>query len=183
MSSLLLCRSSDRDSGWPAGQCKADHSLGQATPCSQSRIERDRDLRRQGAAQVEAVLWVIRGCPLGTVQDRCEWHACGAASDDDPRTPWRRWLRLDRRVRPVLGQGQPRQGATSRPRQSTHRGQGALHGGAAPGWRTAVLPIGSRAPEHRPMASATRDPLGPSSQRQDRRGPGLGGLGSSALRH
>jgi hypothetical protein len=27
------------------------------------------------------------------------WHD----SEDDPRTPWRRWLRLDRRVRPVLG--------------------------------------------------------------------------------
>jgi hypothetical protein len=46
---------------------------------------------------------VVRGCPLGTDEDRCEWHACGTASEDDPRTPWRRWLCLDRRVRPVLG--------------------------------------------------------------------------------
>jgi hypothetical protein len=46
---------------------------------------------------------VVRGCPLGTAQDRCEWHACGTASEDDPRILWRRWLRLDRRVRPVLG--------------------------------------------------------------------------------
>ena len=46
---------------------------------------------------------VVRGCPVGTVQDRCEWHACGTTSEDDPRTPWRHWLRLDRRVRPVLG--------------------------------------------------------------------------------
>jgi hypothetical protein len=46
---------------------------------------------------------VVRGCPLGTVQDRCEWHAYGTVGEDDPRTPWRRWLRLDRRVRPVLG--------------------------------------------------------------------------------
>jgi hypothetical protein len=45
---------------------------------------------------------VVRGCPLRTVQDRCEWHACGTASEDDPRTLWRRWLRPDRRVRPVL---------------------------------------------------------------------------------
>src|ERR671910_2848520 len=48
----------------------------------------------------------LRGCPwlsLGTAQDRCEWHACGTASEEDPRTPWRRWLRLDRRVRLVLG--------------------------------------------------------------------------------
>ena len=48
-------------------------------------------------------LSLVRGCPLGTVPDRCEWHACGTASEDDPRTPWRRWLRLDRRMRPVLG--------------------------------------------------------------------------------
>jgi hypothetical protein len=47
---------------------------------------------------------IVRGCPLGTVQDRCEWHAYGTASEDDPRTPWRRWLRFDRRVRPVLGE-------------------------------------------------------------------------------
>jgi hypothetical protein len=46
---------------------------------------------------------VVRGCPLGTVQDRCEWQACGTASEDDPCTAWRRWLRLDQRVRPVLG--------------------------------------------------------------------------------
>jgi hypothetical protein len=46
---------------------------------------------------------VFRGCPLWTGKDRCEWHACGTASEDNPRTPWRRWLRLDRRVRPVLG--------------------------------------------------------------------------------
>jgi hypothetical protein len=44
---------------------------------------------------------VVRACPLRTVQDRCEWHACGTASEDDPRTQWRRWLRLDRRVRLV----------------------------------------------------------------------------------
>jgi len=46
---------------------------------------------------------VVRGWPLGTVTDRCEWHACGTASEDDPRTAWRRWLRLDQRVRPALG--------------------------------------------------------------------------------
>jgi hypothetical protein len=30
---------------------------------------------------------VVRGCPLGTDEDRCEWHACGTVSEDDPRTP------------------------------------------------------------------------------------------------
>jgi hypothetical protein len=37
------------------------------------------------------------------IRDRCEWHACGTASEDDRRIPWRRWLGLDRRVRPALG--------------------------------------------------------------------------------
>jgi hypothetical protein len=46
---------------------------------------------------------VVRGYPLGTVQDRCEWHSSGTASEDDPWTPWRRWLGLDRMVRPVVG--------------------------------------------------------------------------------
>jgi hypothetical protein len=46
---------------------------------------------------------VVRGCPFGTGGDRCEWHACGTAGEDDPPTPWRRWLRLDWRVRAVLG--------------------------------------------------------------------------------
>ena len=27
---------------------------------------------------------VVRGCPLGTGQDRCEWHASGTAAEDDP---------------------------------------------------------------------------------------------------
>jgi hypothetical protein len=49
---------------------------------------------------------VVRGCPRGTVQDCCEWHACGTAVDDDavypvaPLAPprdtghwsWDRWL-------------------------------------------------------------------------------------------
>jgi hypothetical protein len=32
-------------------------------------------------------LVVVRGCPLGTVQDCCEWHACGTAVEDDARYP------------------------------------------------------------------------------------------------
>jgi hypothetical protein len=44
---------------------------------------------------------VVRGCPLGTAQDRCEWHASGTAAD--PGIWLRRYFYLDRRVRPVLG--------------------------------------------------------------------------------
>jgi hypothetical protein len=49
---------------------------------------------------------LLRGCPWLSARDRsdrCEWRACGTAGEDDPRTPRRRWLRLDRRVRPFLG--------------------------------------------------------------------------------
>jgi hypothetical protein len=46
---------------------------------------------------------VVRGCPMGTDQDRCEWHVSGTAGQDDARAPWRRWLHLDWRVRPVFG--------------------------------------------------------------------------------
>jgi hypothetical protein len=49
------------------------------TPCSQSQIGRTRYLRRCEAAQVDALFGVVRGCPLGTGQDRCEWHASGTA--------------------------------------------------------------------------------------------------------
>jgi hypothetical protein len=27
---------------------------------------------------------IVRGCPLGTVQDHCEWHTSGTAAEDDP---------------------------------------------------------------------------------------------------
>ena len=45
---------------------------------------------------------VVRGCPLGTVQDCCEWHASGTAAEDDSGIPLRRWLYPDRTVRPVF---------------------------------------------------------------------------------
>ena len=47
---------------------------------------------------------VVRECPLGTGEDRCEWHASGTAGEYDFRgAPWCRRFKLDRRVRPVLG--------------------------------------------------------------------------------
>ena len=45
---------------------------------------------------------VVRGCPLGTDHDRCEWHGSGTAEDN----PWyacRCWVHLDHRVRAVRG--------------------------------------------------------------------------------
>jgi hypothetical protein len=35
---------------------------------------------------------VVRGCPLGTGQDRCEWHAHGTAGEEDVARTWRRRL-------------------------------------------------------------------------------------------
>jgi hypothetical protein len=46
---------------------------------------------------------VVRGCPLGTVQDGCEWQACGTAVEEDDDIRLRRWLHPDCGVRPVLG--------------------------------------------------------------------------------
>jgi hypothetical protein len=34
---------------------------------------------------------LVRGCPLGTGQDRCEWHASGTASEDDVRGSLAEW--------------------------------------------------------------------------------------------
>jgi hypothetical protein len=34
-----------------------------------------------GTAQVELAR-VVQGCPLGTIQDRCEWHSCGTAGEE-----------------------------------------------------------------------------------------------------
>jgi hypothetical protein len=48
-------------------------------------------------------LRLLRRCPWLSARDRsdrCDRHACGTASEDDPRTAWRRWFRLDQRVRP-----------------------------------------------------------------------------------
>jgi hypothetical protein len=34
---------------------------------------------------------LVRGCPLGTGQDRCEWHASGTASENDVRGNLAEW--------------------------------------------------------------------------------------------
>jgi hypothetical protein len=45
---------------------------------------------------------VVRGCPLGTVQDRCEWQASGTAGAKGPGRAALR-LHLDRWLRLVVG--------------------------------------------------------------------------------
>jgi hypothetical protein len=32
---------------------------------------------------------VVRGCPLGTGDDRCEWQASGTVGEQDGGTAWR----------------------------------------------------------------------------------------------
>jgi hypothetical protein len=46
---------------------------------------------------------VVRGCPLGTGQDCCEWHVSGTAGEDDSWHTVAPSVQLDRGVRLVLG--------------------------------------------------------------------------------
>jgi hypothetical protein len=48
-------------------------------------------------------LGVVRGCPLETGQDCCEWHASGTASEGDLARRVQLAPSLNRRVRAVLG--------------------------------------------------------------------------------
>jgi hypothetical protein len=41
---------------------------------------------------------VVHDCPLGTGQDRCEWHGSGTAGEDDACPAWQCRYQLDRRV-------------------------------------------------------------------------------------
>jgi hypothetical protein len=55
---------------------------------------------------------IVRDCPLGTGQDRCEWHASGTAGAIDSVQPGGVGSTVTRRVRPVPGDhclvGKPR---------------------------------------------------------------------------
>jgi hypothetical protein len=46
---------------------------------------------------------VVRGCPLGTSQDCCEWHASGMAGDEDRGSGLGRRYELRQWARPVQG--------------------------------------------------------------------------------
>jgi hypothetical protein len=72
------------------------------TPCLQSQIGGGRHLRSWGSGAGRGRRGVVRGCPLGTDHDRCEWHGSGTARGQ----PWyacRCWVHLDYRVRAVRG--------------------------------------------------------------------------------
>jgi hypothetical protein len=56
-----------------------------------------------GERRRSRLLLVVRGCPLGTVQDRCEWHACGTAVEDEPVPDCAVGSALTVRVRPIHG--------------------------------------------------------------------------------
>ena len=72
------------------------------TSCLQSQIGGGRHLRSWGSGAGRGRRGVVRGCPLGTDHDRCEWHGSGTARGQ----PWyacRCWVHLDHRVRAVRG--------------------------------------------------------------------------------
>jgi hypothetical protein len=50
---------------------------------------------------------VVRGCPLRTGRDRCEWHGSGTPDEDDVRRARKSGHQLDRRVRPDPGDHRP----------------------------------------------------------------------------
>jgi hypothetical protein len=78
---------------------------------------------------------VVRGCPLRTGRDRCEWHGSGTPDEDDVRRARKSRHQLDRRVRPdpgdtrLVGKGRRRPAAAGRwdskppPRWPGDRGQ------------------------------------------------------------
>ena len=92
---------------------------------------------------------VVRGCPLGTGRDRCEWHGSGTADEDDVRRARKSRHQLDRRVRPdpgdtrLVGKGRRRPAAAGRwdskppPRWPGDRGQEREGAGTCEtaGWR------------------------------------------------
>jgi hypothetical protein len=59
---------------------------------------------RAGTAQIEAASWVVRSGPFRTAVNGT---LVARPARDDPRIPWRRWLRLGGRVRFVLGDHLP----------------------------------------------------------------------------
>jgi hypothetical protein len=56
------------------------------------QIGQDRHLRRSGNGAGRGSFGIVRGCPLGTAQDRYEWHARGTAGEDDDAHTRRRRL-------------------------------------------------------------------------------------------
>jgi hypothetical protein len=61
---------------------------------------------------------IVRGYPLGTGHDSCEWHGSGTAGEDDVRRAWQLGHYMDQRVRPDSGDacfvGKGRQPAAAR---------------------------------------------------------------------
>jgi hypothetical protein len=74
-----------------------------ATPCSPKPDRAPLSPARMGNGTGRCCFVVVRGCPLGTVQDRCEWHARGTAGRNDDTRACQRRLPAHQRVRPVPG--------------------------------------------------------------------------------
>jgi hypothetical protein len=110
---------------------------------------------------------VVRGCPLGTGRDRCEWHGSGTADEDDVRKARKSRHQLDRRVRPdpadtcLVGKGRRRPAAAVRwdskpPPRCGGRGRGR-EGAATCDWFVPVVTVGVRRCPQIPDAVRTQN--------------------------
>jgi hypothetical protein len=103
---------------------------------------------RMGPALVERAQRRCRNCPLGSVQDFCEWHASGTAVEDDAEQPVCLRFHPDRRVRPVLG--------------DHHLVGKSLEGSRQPGWGDSNSgPASERLPSHSVVSGLTCGSLAP----------------------
>jgi hypothetical protein len=109
-----------------AGHRKPDHSLRQATPCSQSQIGGGRHLRSWRAAQVEgavALSVVVRSGPIMTAMN----GTVVARPEDNLGQACRCWGHLDHRVSAIRGNhgcmGKPLQTARQLFRMPSGRGR------------------------------------------------------------
>jgi hypothetical protein len=108
---------------------------------------------------------VVRGCPLGTGWDRCEWHGSGTADEDDVRRARKSGHQLDRRVRPdpgdtrLVGKGRRRPAAAGRwVRSRLHAGRATeVRSGKVLGPATQAA-AASRKPSVRPPCRCSCSP-------------------------
>jgi hypothetical protein len=80
---LLLCAGRRNCGASQAPSSGSTWPRGALTPCLQSQIGQGHHLGGQCMGAGRGCHGVVRGCPLGTGQDCCEWHDSGTAVEDD----------------------------------------------------------------------------------------------------
>jgi hypothetical protein len=101
----------------PAERGKAAASLDRL-PAPQADRPGSSPARIRGNGAGRGSFGIVRGCPLGTAQDRYEWHARGTAGEDDDAHTRRRRLtcrreRESRRWRPTASMASREGGAAA----------------------------------------------------------------------